>query len=78
MRKINFVAVPNKKRYKMTDPWFFYMPKSESVLEFTKKAVRSLNYYMYSVRRDRTTMLTSCRMWKTSDKEWSDLEGIDR
>ena len=47
MRKIQIVAVPNKTKFKMQEPWFFYAPKSDSVLDLEKKANRSLNYYMY-------------------------------
>ena len=50
MRKINFVALPNKKLYKMRKPWFCYIPKSETVAELEKKIVRCINYYMSSVR----------------------------
>ena len=77
MRKIQFVAIPNATRFKMKEPWFFYAPKSDTVLELEKKAARSLNYYMYSVRRDSTTVVTKCRLWKTSDSKMEDLEKID-
>ena len=50
MRKINFVALPNKKLYKMRSPWFCYIPKSETVAELEKKILRCINYYMSTVR----------------------------
>lgn len=57
LRKINFVALPNKSRFKMREPWFFYVPKSDSVTELEKKACRSINYYLYTVRQDKVSMI---------------------
>ena len=79
MRKIQFLAVPNKTRFKMREPWFFYAPKSMSVLELEKKALRHLNYYMYTIRKDKTTMYQKCRLWVTSaEKEWEDFVEVDK
>jgi len=64
LRKINFVAVPNKTRFKMRQPWFFFVPKSDSVAELEKKACRLLNYYLYSILKDKTLILHKCRLWR--------------
>jgi len=40
LRRLNFVAVPNKTLFKMREPWFFYAPKSISVAELEKKFMR--------------------------------------
>ena len=37
MRKINFLPLPNKTKFKMKEPWFIYAPKSMQVYELEKK-----------------------------------------
>ena len=54
MRKINFFAMPNKTTFKMKKTWFCYSPKSDTVLKLERKLLRCLNYYMHSVRQDRS------------------------
>lgn len=61
----------------MAKPFFFYVPKSDSVEFLYKKALRALNYYMYNVRRDRSTIVTKCKLWITSDEKAKDLDAID-
>eukprot|EP00354_Favella_ehrenbergii_P001765 CAMPEP_0170464124 /NCGR_PEP_ID=MMETSP0123-20130129/8976_1 /TAXON_ID=182087 /ORGANISM="Favella ehrenbergii, Strain Fehren 1" /LENGTH=432 /DNA_ID=CAMNT_0010729723 /DNA_START=599 /DNA_END=1897 /DNA_ORIENTATION=+ len=78
MRKINVFGVPNKTKFKMQDPWFFYAPKSDTVLELEKKAMRALNYYNYTVRRDKSTVIMKCRLWRTTEKKWEDLVDMDK
>ena len=78
MRRINFVAVPNKKLFKMTEPWYFYIPKSETVADLEKKALRAVMNHLYSVVRERSIIITKCRLWRTTEKKWDDLVEMDR
>ena len=77
MRKINFVPLPNKKLYKMREPWFCYMPKHDSVLDLEKKVLRCINYYMSSVRQDRSCMTMKGRLWKIAECEMEEIDKID-
>lgn len=65
MRKINFLPLPNKTMFKMKQTWFCYTPKSDTVKDLEKKLLRCINYYLFSVRKDSSTMFTKCRLWKT-------------
>ena len=56
MRRINFFPLPNETVYKMKQPWFCYVPKSESVDMLEKKIKRCLDTYMSTVRQDRASM----------------------
>jgi len=77
MRKINFFPMPNKTTYKMKEPWFCFVPKSDTVLALERKILRCLNNYMNSVRHDRSHMTMGCRLWLTSDTKMEDLGKID-
>ena len=77
MRKISYFPLPNKTTFKVREKYYCYAPKSMTVAELEKKLCRVLSYYMYSVRRDSTTVVTKCRLWKTSDSKMEDLEKID-
>ena len=46
MRKINFVAFPNKTKFKMKEPWFVYAPKSMTVYDLEKKLRQAANVYL--------------------------------
>lgn len=78
MRKINFFCVPNKTQFKMRETWFVYAPKSDTVAELEKKMARSLNYYLSTVRQDRSTLIAKCRIWKALDSKLEDLAAIDK
>jgi len=77
MRKINFFPMPNKTTYRMKEPWFCYVPKSDLVLALERKILRCLNNYMNSVRHDRSSLTMKCRLWVTSDSKMEDLGKID-
>lgn len=77
MRKINFFPMPNKTTYRMKEPWFCYVPKSDNVLALERKVLRCLNNYMNSVRHDRSSLTMKCRLWVTNDSKMEDLGKID-
>lgn len=77
MRRINFLPLPNKTTFKMKQTWFCYAPKSFTVMDLEKKLLRCINYFLYSVRKDSSTMFTKCRVWKTQNTKMEDLEKID-
>ena len=77
LRKINFFALPNRTHFKMKNTFFCFVPKSDTVLDLEKKLLRVINYYMLSVRKERSAMVMKCRLWKVSEHKMDDLKALD-
>ena len=75
--QVKFVVLPNQTHFKMKEPWFFYMDNSMTIEDFEKKALRAINYYNYSVLKDRSTVFSKCRIWRMFNKERCYFEQID-
>ena len=78
MRKINFLALPNKTRFKMKEPWFVYVPKSLNIFELEKKLQQASNNYLREEQQDFSYKVKDCRLWVTDMIKWADLENIDQ
>ena len=77
LRRINFFALPNKTTFKMKQALFCYAPKSMTAGDLEKKLLRVLNYYLYTVRKERSLMISKGRLWVTSEGKFEDLDAID-
>ena len=71
MRKINFLALPNKTRFKMKEPWFVYVPKSLNIFELEKKLQQASNNYLREEQQDFSYKVKDCRLWVTADSKRS-------
>lgn len=78
LRKINFFALPNKTQFKMKNALFCFVPKSDTVLDLEKKLLRMINYYMMTVRKEKSIMVMKCRLWKVSEYKIDDLKALDQ
>ena len=78
MRKISFLPLPNKTKFKMKEPWFVYAPKSMTVYDLEKKLRQAANIYLREKLNDTDYKIDQCRLWLTSDSKWVDLDQLDQ
>jgi len=62
----------------MKKEYFVYSPKSDTVLQLERKILRSVNNYMSTVRKDKSTLTMKCRLWVTSNCKMDDLAKVDQ
>lgn len=77
LRRVRFMAVPNKKLFKMKEPWFVYAPKSMSIPDLEKKLKAAINFYLISVVKDKSTMFTAIKLWILKDFSLELVEKYD-
>ena len=58
--------------------YFCYLPKSATVEMLQRKLLNCINYYMYSVRREKTIHTGKIRLWITNMTELEELAKIDQ
>ena len=77
MRRINFVAIPGKKLFKMKSVKFIYSPKSLPLKDFQMHLKNALNYYLLSVRKVKDVLIKGLRVWKLNDSSEEVIESYD-
>jgi len=70
LRKIRLLAFPNRTKFEKDEPWFFYVPRSDTVKELEFKIKRLLPAYYLNVRRNGSLpMPAKFRLWKCMTNE---------
>ena len=70
LRKIRLLAFPNRTKFEKDEPWFFYIPRSDTVKELEFKIKRLLPSYYLNVRRNGSLPMPSkFRLWKCMTNE---------
>lgn len=77
MRRLQFVSIPNKKLYKMKNPWVLYAPKSLSLEDLRKKVKNALNHYLLTKQKVKDVMVKDFLIWKLNEPDFEYIFTVD-
>ena len=65
LKRLQFVAFPNKTLFKFDAPHTIYLSKVQTVQDLEKKICRCLNGYLYFTLKNKQTLVSKVRLWKS-------------
>lgn len=77
LRKMNFVVMPNAKVFNFADPRFVLVSRNDTLKSLELKLQRALTNYLYTVMKNKDTLIRKFRLWKSLYENIEDVWKLD-
>lgn len=65
LRKLSFIVMPNAKVFNFAEPRFILVSRNDTLKNIELKLQRALTNYLYSVMKNKDTLIRKFRLWKS-------------
>lgn len=65
LRKLSFIVMPNAKVFNFAEPRFILVSRNDTLKNIELKLQRALANYLYSVMKNKDTLIRKFRLWKS-------------
>ena len=78
LKKMNFVVIPNARVFNFTNPHSIFVSRNDTLKTLEIKLQKALGNYLYTVMKNKETIIRKMRLWRSGYTDFSDYAKIDK
>ena len=75
---MRLMAFPNKSLFNFTAPMYIYVSRNHQMKSLEKKVSMSLTNYLYTVMKNKNSVIRNLRIWKSADNNLETILELDQ
>ena len=75
---MRLIAFPNKSLFRFTTPMYIYVSRNDQMKSLEKKVSMSLTNYLYTVMKNKDSVIRNLRIWKSADNNLETILELDQ